>query len=260
MDLSVHPACIALWLAERRETPPPRTCRSVRGQERFHTPRPPHPSRPFPPAFNREANWLLQARYVAYEYAFRDVTAVSRSRDTELKNIYTPGGPRRQNTYEERAQTKGVYGSTERRETRGARQEGRSSKSNRHRTQKWRSTTQPATASTKRPAMPGARCTGTADPAPRVEEGAKEACLVDWHSRQGGSLYSRLAFFSWPAWPDSAPDFSRWSGSRASSTSLIHGKLANVCQVHSLLTAACGDNERQRLMSKTLQGVLLKKY
>lgn len=94
---------------------------------------------------------------------------------------------------------------------------------NRHRTQKWRSTTQPATASTKRPPLPG-----TADPAVEVEaeEGAKEACLADWHSRQGGSLYSRLASSSWPAWPGSAPDFSPWSGSRASSTSSIHGKLS----------------------------------
>lgn len=102
----------------------------------------------------------------------------------------------------------------------------------RHRAQKWRSTTQPLTGSTKPPPIPGAllRRRATAEPARRrrPRERAKEACLAGCHSRRAGSPCCRLAFSSWPAWPDSAPDFSRSSGSRASSTSLIHGKLANV--------------------------------
>lgn len=142
----------------------------------------------------------------------------------------------------------------ERRETRErSRRRGRSrrsggkrtlsNESDRHRSQKWRSTTQSATASTKRPAILGARCTGTADRAPAVEEqGAKEASLADWHSRPGGSLYSLSAFFFWPVWQVSAPDFSQWSGSRASSTSLIHGKPAEYVDLQ--VTAGFGATNR----------------
>lgn len=190
---------------------------------------------PFPPAFNREADGLLRARYAAHECAFRDATIVCRRSAVELIQTYTQGTQetgylRRACPSERSLRQYGAEGDA------GVWQEGRSSKSNWHSAQKWRSTTQSATASTKRPPMPGARCTGTADPVPWAEEGAKEACLADWHSLQGGSLYSRSAFYFWPAWQDSAPDFSPWSGSRASSTSLIHGKLANVCQVRLMLS------------------------
>ena len=132
-----------------------------------------------PPLSTGVQSWselTVAARYVAHECAFRDVTAASQCSDTEFRDIYIYIYPldsqeripkESGHIVREVSRQRGAEGDT------GAWQEGRSSKSNRHRTQKWRSTTQPATASTKRPPMPGGRCTGTADPAPRVEEGAK---------------------------------------------------------------------------------------
>lgn len=89
-------------------------------------PHPPHSSHPFRPAFNREATWRLQARYVAHESAFRDVSDASRSGDTELKNTYTRRthkreSPRRAEAYWRSLRLYGVKGDT------GAWQEGRPS-------------------------------------------------------------------------------------------------------------------------------------
>lgn len=50
---------------------------------------------------------------MAHESAFQDVSAASRSGDTELKKIYTPGGLTRENPRGEPRQTNGVYDSTE---------------------------------------------------------------------------------------------------------------------------------------------------